>query len=142
MDILPTLVSLAGGELPTDRHIDGRDIWPMLSGSGELESKPSVFYYYRQDQLQAIRFGKWKLYLPLAPVRASPNAAAKTPPRFYDLESDISESKNLANKNPDLVQEILELAAIAREDLGDEEQSDKGVRPAGLVDRAVPLVKP
>ncbi|MDF1787657.1 MAG: hypothetical protein P1U82_17475, partial [Verrucomicrobiales bacterium] len=48
----------------------------------------------------------------------------------------------LAAKNPDLVQEILEPAAIARDDLGDKYQTGKGVRPAGLVDRAVPLVKP
>ena len=35
----------------------------------------------------------------------------------------------------------LALADIAREDLGDREQVGKGVRPAGLVDRPVPLVK-
>lgn len=144
MDLFPTFVSLAGGDLPTDRQIDGRDIWPMLTDSEEMKTKASVFYYYRQDQLQAVRFGKWKLYLTLAAVRVSPTAAAtaKTAPRLYDLQSDISESENLAAKNPDLVQEILELAGIARDDLGDKYQTGKGVRPAGLVDRAVPLVKP
>lgn len=40
------------------------------------------------------------------------------------------------------MQEMLELAAIARDDLGDKDQTGKGVRPAGLVDRAVPIVKP
>ncbi len=97
MDLFPTFVSLAGGDLPTDRHIDGRDIWPMLTDSEEMKTKASVFYYYRQDQLQAVRFGKWKLYLPLAPVRVSPTpaATAKTAPRLYDLQSDISESENL-----------------------------------------------
>lgn len=39
MDLFPTFVSLAGGDLPTDRHIDGRDIWPMLTDSEEMEAK-------------------------------------------------------------------------------------------------------
>ena len=39
MDLFPTFVSRAGGDLPTDRHIDGRDIWPMLTDSEEMEAK-------------------------------------------------------------------------------------------------------
>lgn len=30
MDLLPTLVGLAGGHVPADRIIDGHDIWPVL----------------------------------------------------------------------------------------------------------------
>src|SRR3954468_16408473 len=33
MDILPTFVKLAGGEPPSDRKIDGHDIWPLLAGA-------------------------------------------------------------------------------------------------------------
>jgi arylsulfatase A len=32
MDLLPTFANLAGAELPSDRIIDGRDIWPLMSG--------------------------------------------------------------------------------------------------------------
>src|SRR5205823_11713438 len=31
MDLLPTFVRLAGAEVPRDRIIDGRDIWPLMS---------------------------------------------------------------------------------------------------------------
>ena len=32
IDILPTFAKLAGSQPPPDRIIDGRDIWPLLSG--------------------------------------------------------------------------------------------------------------
>ncbi len=31
-DVFPTLLKLAGGELPEDRVYDGQDIWHLLSG--------------------------------------------------------------------------------------------------------------
>lgn len=34
-DLLPTLAGLAGAAVPSDRVIDGRDIWPLLTGTGE-----------------------------------------------------------------------------------------------------------
>ncbi len=32
IDMLPTFAKLAGGKVPTDRVIDGRDIWALMSG--------------------------------------------------------------------------------------------------------------
>ena len=58
--------ALAGTQLPTDRIIDGRDIWPLMSGQPGSKSPHEAFYFYRGEQLQAVRAGKWKLYLPLA----------------------------------------------------------------------------
>lgn len=64
MDLLPTFTALAGANLPVDREIDGRNIWPLMSKSG-VKSPHEAFYYYQIDQLQAVRSGKWKLHLPL-----------------------------------------------------------------------------
>ena len=35
IDVLPTFVKLAGGTVPNDNIIDGRDMWPVLSGKSK-----------------------------------------------------------------------------------------------------------
>jgi arylsulfatase A len=47
MDILPTFVKLAGAQLPTDRKLDGADIWPILSGQPGAKSPHDIFYQYQ-----------------------------------------------------------------------------------------------
>jgi hypothetical protein len=47
-----------------ERGIDGRDLWPLMSGQSK-KSPHEAFYYYYGPQLQAVRSGKWKLFLPL-----------------------------------------------------------------------------
>jgi arylsulfatase A-like enzyme len=63
IDLLPTLVGLAGGEVPTDRKIDGRDLWPLLAGEPGARSPHDVFYLFRGNALEAVRSGPWKLHL-------------------------------------------------------------------------------
>lgn len=52
MDLLPTLVKLAGGSVPTDREIDGVDIWPLLTGS-DLSEPHDYFYFYNSNATSA-----------------------------------------------------------------------------------------
>ena len=62
LDLLPTLAELAGADVPGDRVIDGRSIADLLLGkTDELPQRP--FYYYFGTQLQALRLGRWKLFL-------------------------------------------------------------------------------
>ncbi len=56
MDLLPTFAKLAGAEIPKDRVIDGKDIWPTLTG--EAGTPHETFFYHRGNQLQAVRSGK------------------------------------------------------------------------------------
>ena len=44
MDLLPTIVHLAGGEVPPDRIVDGKDIWPLLSGKRGASPPPDIFF--------------------------------------------------------------------------------------------------
>jgi arylsulfatase A-like enzyme len=46
MDLLPTFAKLAGTKPPTDRVIDGRDLWPVMSGQPNAKSPHKAFYYY------------------------------------------------------------------------------------------------
>jgi arylsulfatase A-like enzyme len=122
LDILPTFARLAGGAAPTDRIIDGRDIWPLISGEPGARTPHEFYYYYYRDTLQAVRSGQWKLHLP----------RERTPLALYDLNADIAESTNLAAANRDVVRRLQELAAQARVDLGDGDQAGANQRPAGM----------
>ncbi len=141
MDLLPTFARLAGTEAPGDRIIDGKDIWPLMSGKSGAKSPHEAFYYYQMDQLQAVRSGKWKLHLPLEQKKKNwGEPTPDVPMQLYDLEADIGETNDVADKHPDVVKQLLALAEKARQDLGDVNREGKGQRPAGWVENPRPLL--
>lgn len=141
MDLLPTFARLAGTKPPRDRIIDGKDIWPLMSGEKGAKTPHEAFYYYQVDQLHAVRSDKWKLHLPLKMKRRNwGKGTPDSPLQLYDLEDDIGETTNVADKHPDVVKRLLTLAERAREDLGDIDRKGKNQRPAGWVDNPKPLL--
>ena len=143
IDVLPTFARLAGGEAPTDRIIDGRDIWPLLSGDKSSKSPHEAFRYYWDYGLEAIRSGNWKLHFP-HPYRSlagppgkdgqpGPYKQARTGLALYDLAADVGEMKNVAADHPNVVAQLQSLAENARQDLGDAltKRDGKNRRPAG-----------
>ncbi|UCE48800.1 MAG: sulfatase [Phycisphaerales bacterium] len=141
MDLLPTFARLSGTQPPKDRIIDGHDIWPLMAGKVGAASPYEAFYYYYMEQLQAVRLGKWKLYLPLEAKWINFRGDTKASPAgLYNLETDIGETTNLAVKYPDVVRRLLALAEKAREDLGDVGRPGLNQRPAGIVDAPTPRV--
>jgi len=141
MDLLPTFAQLAGTKPPTDRIIDGRDIWPLMADKKNAKSPHQAFYYYQIDQLQAVRSGKWKLHLPLKQKKRNwGKPVPNSPLQLYNLDDDISEKNNVADKHPDVVKRLLALAEKAREDLGDVNRKGKNQRPAGWVENPKPLL--
>jgi arylsulfatase A-like enzyme len=143
IDVLPTFARLAGGAAPTDRIIDGRDIWPLLSGDSAAKSPHEAFRYYWDYGLEAIRSGHWKLHFPheyrtlAGPPgkdgQPGPYKQARTELALYDLKTDVGEAKNVAADHPDVVARLTALAEQAREDLGDSltKREGKNRRPAG-----------
>lgn len=85
MDLYPTLARLMGAPLP-ERKIDGKDIWPLLSGQSS-GSPHEAFYYYGGEELQAVRSGRWKLHFPhqYLEVAAKPGRDGK-PSNFEKLK--------------------------------------------------------
>jgi len=143
MDLLPTFARLAGTREPAERVIDGRDIWPLLSGRQGATSPHEAFFYYYLPQLQAVRSGKWKLYLPLeAKWTSFRGRTRKAAAELYDLKADLGETTNLAARRPDVVKRLLALADKAREDLGDVGRKGKGQRPAGWFGKPTPRLLP
>lgn len=97
MDLLPTIAGLAGVTLDRDRPIDGHDIMPLLEGVEGVESPTASFIYYTsRGDLAGIRRGRWKLLL--------------EPGTLHDVESDVGERWNRADRHPDVVAELRALA--------------------------------
>ncbi len=144
-DLYTTLAKLGGAEVPKDRIVDGKDIWPLLTASPGAKSPHEAFFYYTaQGRLQGVRSGQWKLLLPnpdpvaaKAKGKANPNVASEL--TLFDLATDLRESKNLAAEQLEVVKRLEALLARARADLGDDVHPGPGCRPAGNVENAKPL---
>jgi arylsulfatase A-like enzyme len=127
-DILPTVAGLAGGKLPS-RAIDGRDLWPLLSGARGARSPHEAFYYFYEDELRAVRSGRWKLQLPHTDKQAPDLARVGNGgvrgevleethgAALYDLSQDPGESRDLSARHPDVVQHLTALARRAGEEI-------------------------
>ena len=118
-DWMPTLAHLAGARPPADRKIDGKDIWPLVTGQAGAKTPHECFIYYsREAKASAIRAGKWKLHVvppverwagKLPPEALLDKKPAEDPPWLYDLGADIGETKNIAREHPEVVERLRKL---------------------------------
>lgn len=130
MDLFPTIAGLTGANLPADRTIDGFDIWPVLSGENGAESpyEENPFYFYLDEKLQAVRLGPWKLhvahdYLGVGVAgqggEVGEYETGEIERSLYNLEDDPGESQNVAEENPEIVHQLMQLIEQGRAELGD-----------------------
>lgn len=151
-DVLPTLAKLAGASVPTDRIIDGTDIWPWISGRRTSGEPHEVLYFYAVNgaALNAVESGRWKLTLPHRTFHAIGGKGGERgsqelldmPLSLFDLDKDIGETINVAAAHPDVVAKLMKYVEQAREDLGDSLTSRVGKNlrtPGRLPDGASPL---
>jgi len=61
IDLFPTLLGLAGLELPTDREVDGRDIRGLLTGETDASPHEALFFF-NANVVDGVRAGRWKYY--------------------------------------------------------------------------------
>jgi arylsulfatase A-like enzyme len=96
LDLFPTLVQLAGLELP--EHLQGRSLAPLLRDGRNLENRP-VFLQLMppKPHLLAVRDGDWKLVVPQDGTGA---------PQLFDLTRDPGEHQNLAAGKPRIVRRL------------------------------------
>jgi len=95
VDLMPTLVGLAGGKIQTDKPIDGKDIWPVIT-QGKVSPHRNILINAELHR-GAVRQGKWKLIK---------YASLPSSIELYDLDNDIAEKKNIAEQNPEKVHEL------------------------------------
>ena len=137
IDLMPSLATLAGAELPTDRVLDGLDLSKIWHGTQTKIDRP--YFYYQHFYLRGVRKGDWKVMLKHKDGAKSftakwKNHVAKqdskplTSHQLYNLKDDIGETTDLATKHPDKLAELLKLAEWARTDIGDFDRIGKNAR--------------
>jgi arylsulfatase A len=127
MDLLPTIAHLVGSEAPSDRVIDGMDIWPVMSGAPDVNTSDRVLFYHFPSELQAIRQGKWKLHfahqyrhqegLPGKDGQSAGQTTEAIGLALFNLDNDIGETKNVAEDHPEVVDHLKNLADAHLDDL-------------------------
>lgn len=137
IDILPTLCSITGAELPKAK-IDGVNILPLMEGNFDVNPRDVFYYFYRKNSLENVRKGQWKLVLPhefrsyegKLPGKDGQQgnyAEGKTGYALYDLRRDPGERYDVQEMYPQVVNELKDLAEKMRQDLGDENYNMPGV---------------
>ncbi|MEX0313017.1 MAG: sulfatase, partial [Allomuricauda sp.] len=130
IDILPTIAELTDSKLP-ENIIDGKSAWKVLTGEQKEPVQEAYFFYYRINEMFGVRYGKWKLYFPhryrtmdgMEPGKDGQPGEYRMIDmeeiELYDAENDISETKNVADEHPEVVEKIKLLANTMRTRLGD-----------------------
>lgn len=105
VDLYPTLLGIAGGNLGKAKPFDGVDVWGTIA-----EGKPSPrteIVYNIEPFRAAIRDGDWKLIW---------RTQLPQSVELYNLAEDVSETNNLAEQHPDKVADLQKRAnALAAE---------------------------
>ncbi len=97
VDLLPTCLDVAGGTYPRERN--GKPTLPLVGKSlrpafdGEPIDREALFWEHQGNR--AVRRGRWKM--------VAPN---NQPWELYDLESDRTELRNLADQHRELVEQL------------------------------------
>ncbi|WP_087018304.1 sulfatase-like hydrolase/transferase [Thaumasiovibrio subtropicus] len=100
LDILPTTLAAAGVDIKDDWQLDGVNLLPRLLG--ETDQLDERFLYWAMNTKVAIRDNDWKMVIPYT-LADHPKA------ELYHISQDISESHDLAEKEPE------QLARLMRE---------------------------
>ncbi len=108
MDIFGTALALAGIPLPSDRVIDGRNLLPVLLGTGACRRQALV--YYRGTKLMAVRTGPWKAHFFTEPGYGGIRKK-HDPPLLFHLEHDPSERNECGTGHEEVIAEIRRFVA-------------------------------
>ena len=91
LEILPTVLNLAGTQSPREVTLDGYDMMPALA---EGAPSPRTKMFWRRKDDVAARVGNWKW------VRSSRGGG------LFDLSKDIGEAEDLSERFPDKLREL------------------------------------
>jgi arylsulfatase A-like enzyme len=135
IDLLPTLAGLAGDTSAPPLPIDGLDIRPLVLGESGAKSPHDALAFYWNNELHAVRSGRWKLHFPHTYRTLQTHGSGGEPGKYvqktiglslFDLEADLGESINVAADHPDVVERLTAEAEKFRAELGDSLTQRKG----------------
>jgi arylsulfatase A-like enzyme len=108
VDWYPTLIKLAGGSLGQKLPLDGKDIWPVLTGEAKSPHDALLLCGTRRN-VTAIRMGDWKLLLHPNRKDAEESGveeAVSAKVELYNLANDLGEKHDLSKSNPEKAKEL------------------------------------
>ena len=108
LDIYTTFLALAKIDTQKNMIVDGYDLSETLLR--KKESQRDEMFFYKGDELFAVRLGDFKLHLKTTDWFKEPKK--HNPPLLFNLNIDPSEKFNISSKNPEKVKEILELIKV------------------------------
>ena len=137
IDWMPTFANITRSKLSQNK-IDGKDIWPLLSGEVDQSPHEKLYFYYRVNELHSIRMNDWKIQFSRTyrslngkkggkdgiPVKYEMNLIDKN--ELYNLKDDPQERIDVYDKFPEIAKKMEELAEKARVELGDNLKGRKG----------------
>ena len=137
IDWMPTFASITGSKL-SDNIIDGKNIWPLLSGKTIKSPHKKLYFYYRVNELHSIRMDDWKIHFARTyrslngkeggvdgiPVKYDMNLLENN--ELYNLVEDPKEKNNVYDEFPEVASKLEELGRKARIELGDNITDIKG----------------
>jgi len=130
IDILPTIAEITGSK-PPEKTIDGKSVWNIWTGESQESAQEAYFFYYHINELMGVRYKNWKMYFPhrYRSLNGRPGGKNGFPADYeyltfdkitlYDLSKDISETTDVTDENPEVVEKIKSIASQMRERLGD-----------------------
>lgn len=130
IDWMPTFANITKSKLSQNK-IDGKDIWPLLSGELNQTPHKELYFYYRVNELHSIRMNEWKIQFSRTyrslngreggkngiPVKYDMNVIENN--ELYNLKDDPEEKINVYDKFPEIAKKMEKLADEARIKLGD-----------------------
>lgn len=137
IDLFPTLAEITGAPLP-ERKIDGVSILPLIKGEKEANPRKSFVYYFKQNDLEAVTDGMFKLVFPHQyvtygafvpgndgqPGNLKNETLTKT--ELYDLRRDPGERYDVLSQYPEIAIKLMKIADEKRDELGDNLTRKKG----------------
>ena len=142
IDWMPTFANITRSKLSQNK-IDGKDIWPLLSGEVNRTPHKELYFYHRVNELHSIRMNNWKIQFSRTyrslngraggkdgiPVKYDMNLIEKN--ELYNLKDDPQEKINVYDSFPEIAKKMEELGDKARIKLGDNLMGIKGKENRG-----------
>ena len=107
LDVMPTILSVAGIDPPKERSLDGIDLSPVLFEQGTLPVRPLFWSDLSNEgsRSEALRDGPWKLVV--QHPRARPGTFENDAIELFNLANDEGEKTNLAAMHPQRAADML-----------------------------------
>ncbi|MCA9017110.1 MAG: sulfatase-like hydrolase/transferase, partial [Planctomycetaceae bacterium] len=107
IDVMPTLLGIAGVKASEDRPLDGVDLAPVLFQQQTLDARPLFWASLSNNgnRSEAMRQGPWKLVV-MHP-RARPGTFENEKLELYRLDQDPGEQNNLLKQEPQQAAKML-----------------------------------